>query len=96
MIESLNELRSTVFSAFVFIILCNLCQNSSCTRWLYYKPVEVIIKNTIVYFCDFMSRNEASNKRKLEEIDFFYTLVLIFQCYPFINIRDYNDYIIDE
>jgi hypothetical protein len=43
-----------------------------------------------------MSRNEASNKRKLEEIDFFYTLVLIFQCYPFINIRDYNDYIIDE
>jgi uncharacterized protein involved in cysteine biosynthesis len=77
--------RSTVFRAFIFIIMHILCPNGSGTRWLYYKPIEDIIKNIIVYFGDFMSWNEASNERKLEEIEilFLYIFMLIFECYPY-------------
>jgi hypothetical protein len=69
--------RSTNFSAFVFIIMRNLCLNGLSMRWLYYKPIEDIIKNIIVYFDDLMSWNEASNERKLEEIEILFLYIYV-------------------
>jgi hypothetical protein len=65
MIQKSNKLKY-YFNTFVLISKRHLCDKGSRTQWIEYKLIWDIIENDFLYFCDFMSWNNAINGTKLE------------------------------